>query len=93
MTPVTNVSIKRFETENFFIDIVEDEATFEAWLQEKHEGVASLMFGTPKEQYIKGKVFRTDLDLFCKVVEEDLDDYIYDYYRKYFDGCDDDDAE
>ena len=78
MKKVDNINITRLETECFYIDIVEnkDSHLFEAWLQGKDYGVSTLMFG----------YYAKDFDGFCEIVEENLSDYIYDYYREYCDG-------
>lgn len=85
----TNTQITRFETECFYIDIVETDSEFEAWLQEKHYGEATVMYGVPKHQKIGGENIDTDFELFCAMIESDLDDYIYEYYRKYANGWED----
>lgn len=86
MKKVENVQITRFETECFFIDIVEDEANFEAWLQEKQYGISSLMYGVPKHQVVRNETIDVDFDFFCEMIESDLDDYIYEYYAEYYNG-------
>ena len=75
---LTDTKITRYETECFFIDIVDDGKWFEAWLTEKESGISNLMFGMPNEQPTE----MIDFDRFLEIVEDNLDDYIYDYYRE-----------
>lgn len=75
---ITAYKITRYETESFFIDIVDDGNSFEAWLTEKGVGVSNLMFGIPKKQPTE----TIDFCRFLEIVEDNLDDYIYDYYRR-----------
>lgn len=76
------VSVTRYETECFYVDIIETVSEFEAWLTEKHCGVSDLMFGCPKEQS-HGTL---SLEHFLHMVEENLDDYIYEYYADHDNG-------
>ena len=83
MKKLNNAKITRYEEGNFWIDIVESESEFEAWLQERHCGVSSLMFGFPKEQFTDGEKLVVDNDFFCELVEANLDEYIEDYIEDY----------
>ena len=88
MKIVNNVKITRYETECFWIDIIETEDMFEAWLTGKDYGVSNLMFGCPKEQ---SNGHNISADGFMELVENNLDDYIYSYYREYDNGWGDED--
>lgn len=72
----TNINIIRFEHENFWVDIVELEDCYEAWLQHKDYGISDMMFGLSKE---------TGLDYFLEIVEVNLDEYEEDYMAEYAD--------
>ena len=85
MKKMDNVSITRFETECFYIDIIDNGDKFEAWLTYKTDGVSNLMFGMYKDNEI-------DFDLFCEIVEANLDEYRYEYYRSES-GLDDEEDE
>lgn len=85
MKKMDNISITRFETECFYIDIIDKGDLFEAWLSGKGYGVSELMFGVFKEQPT------VEIDSFLEMVDGSLDDYEYDYYRKHDMGWDDED--
>ena len=85
----TDVKITRFETECFWIDIVETETDFEAWLQSKEIGISKLMYGIPKHQTIGNDILDVDFDFFCAMIEADKEDYIYEYYRTEYNGWED----
>lgn len=86
---LTDTQITRYETGCFFIDIVDDGKTFEAWLTEKGTGASTLMFGLPKEQPTE----RIDFDCFLEIVEGNLDEYRYEYYRREYTNFAEDDDE
>ena len=88
MKKVNSTTITRFETECFWIDIVDDGTVLEAWLCGKSDGISELMFGYSKDQG-NGRVLTQNE--FLEDVEAELDYYRYAYYRKYYDGMDDED--
>lgn len=45
-----NVKITRFESDDYYIDIIETEDEFEYWLHLKDYGMATFYYGMPKEQ-------------------------------------------
>lgn len=72
----TDIKIIRFEHGNFWVDIVELEDWYEAWLQHKDYGISDMMFGLGKEN---------DLDYFLEIVEVNLDEYEEGYIEEYAD--------
>ena len=78
-----NINITRYETDCFYVFVMESESEFEAWLTEKTMGISNLMFGCPKYQPSFGTLTLKD---FLADVEECLDDYINEYYAEHFNG-------
>lgn len=72
----TNQKITRFEDGDFYIDIVESESDFEAWITEKEYGLSALMFGVPRKQADADDVSFTS---FCELIESNLDDHKANY--------------
>lgn len=63
--------------EDWFVDVVEFEYTYEAWLYNKEYGVKSLMFGFPKSNVGVG-VFLCTVEVMLEV-----ESYIRDYIESY----------
>lgn len=63
----TDIKITRYKDGEFYIDIVELESTYEAWLSHNSYGISDLMFGVPKTQQ--------SLHEFVELVEINLVDY------------------
>lgn len=76
----TNQKITRYEHGDYYIDIVENEDSFEAWITGKKYGTSELMYGSLKKQprCIYGDTTRP---IFLEMVENSLhfDNYIEDY--------------
>ena len=70
MRKVNNTTITRYKDGNFWIDIIETPDMYEAMIQHKEYGDASLMFGAPKKQPILPDM---TLDVFLDMVERNLD--------------------
>jgi len=76
----TNIKITRFEIGEFYVDIVETKGEIEAWLCGKKYGTSNFMFGMQKSstyfhdfyEIYNGEYFNA----FCKLVENNLDEYI-----------------
>ena len=73
----TNIKITRFADGDWFVDVVENEETYEAWLQHKDYGISSLMFGMMK----KDKTFEE----FCETAKMNLDNQKDFYQEEYMD--------
>ena len=43
-------NIRRFESDEYYIDIIETENEFEYWLHLKNYGMATFKYGMPKKQ-------------------------------------------
>lgn len=79
----TNIEITRFKHNCYYIDIVEMDDEFEAWICEKGYGVSLFALGVPKYQpsfQDSGLTFAQ----FYELVEEKLEEFIddYDEFRK-----------
>lgn len=72
----TNIKITRYEYKNFWIDIVDKEDTYEAWIQHKLYGIADEMFGVLKEQT------KTEEEM-IELINANLFNYIHDYVEEY----------
>lgn len=72
----TNQKITRFEDGDFYIDIVESESDFEAWITKKEYGLSALMFGVPRKQDGADDV---SFASFCELIESNLDDHKANY--------------
>ncbi len=59
--------------DQYYVDVVFDWKTYEAWIYNKDYGVKDLMFGTPAEQ--------TSLIEFLDTVNAVVPDYIESYYK------------
>lgn len=70
----TNIKIVRYEYGSFWIDVVEQNGEYEAWLTHKDYGVSDLMFGLNKEIGMKH---------FLSVVESIVDKFIKSYCENY----------
>ena len=82
----TNAKITRFESGNWYIDIVETKDEFNAWLTRKGYGVSSHMFGSPKTQHPNDRPALTvSFDDFCDLVEGNLREYKALYNEDYAD--------
>ena len=78
--------ITRYETGNYYVDIIEKEDIFESWLTGKGYGISEMMFGSAKEQHhIDGTRYTVDKKAFCDLVEANLPDYILAYSTEYED--------
>lgn len=73
----TDTKIIRFKHGDFFVDIVELDDMYEAWLRHKNYGISDMMFGDPKEY--------GDLNWFLDLVEANLDEYEEGYMEEYAD--------
>lgn len=82
----TKIKITRFEHDGYYIDIVEMEDEFEAWICEKEYGVSLFALGFPKYQpsfQESGLTFASFYEFIEEKLEELIDDY--DEFRgKYF---------
>lgn len=63
----TEIKITRFKDGEYFIDIVDDGKTYEAWISESDEANQMFMFGVSQKN--------ESFDRFCKVVESNLPKY------------------
>lgn len=72
MLKKANQKITRYQYESeyglYYVDIIETEDTYEAWITGERSGLSSLMFGVPKEQNQRKE--------FMNIVEALLDEYI-----------------
>lgn len=73
------VKITRFEEWKFWIDIIETEDEFEAWITQKNYSISQFMFGTFKKQDNGHDV---NFDDFVEMVEANLDDDIIYYLEE-----------
>ena len=72
----TSAQITRFESGNWYIEITETKAQFEAWIMPKKGGTADFMFGSPKKQHnTDGTEYTQSFDDFCEIVEANLPEY------------------
>ena len=69
----TDTKITRYESGPFWIDIVEEETTFEAWMCRMNFTEYMFMFGVEKNKA------GGDVEFFVDLVEGNLDEY-KDYY-------------
>lgn len=76
MTAVKNASITRYQHGEYYIDIVCQGKSREAWLVRKDYGISMLMFGDWVQQ---GRTF----DQFVRLVSKNLPEYIADYEKQY----------
>ena len=65
-----------YQYEDYYIEIIEFDGEYEAWLQHKDYGVKDLMFETLKDQQ--------ELAAFLASVEEKLPQYIEKYEESYY---------
>lgn len=71
----TKTRIIRFSDDDFYIDIVEEEKTLEAWMQHKNFGISVLMYGL-----LKSDVSYND---FVAMVARDCKAYEQQYMEEY----------
>ena len=70
----TNTKITRFKSGKYYIDIVENESGFEAWISTNEDCVSMMLFGVPKKQSsFPGYIETTDS--FCKLIKSDIASY------------------
>lgn len=62
-------------TDNFKVDILENDTKYEAWIYHEKYGIKSLMFGMPKEQQ--------PLSDFLEIVDGSMEEYIDEYTNDY----------
>ena len=80
----TRTAITRYKICEWFVDIIEDPDTYEAWLTHKGNGISTLMFGAPKKY--PGKIEGTDtqeFEDFCDLVEANCVEYMRDYLAEH----------
>lgn len=63
----TGAKITRYESGDYYVDVVELDNVYEAHITRKGYGVTDFMFGAPKEQQ--------SLKKFVEIVEANLDEY------------------
>lgn len=82
VTTYTNMFDDNFHGKSylFFVEVIETEDMFEAWIRASELGIASLMFGAPKKQTYTDDV---DYDGFVEMVENNFEDYADDYIMTY----------
>ena len=73
----TNTKIIRFEYDDFWVDVVEHEDYYEAWLTKKGYGISDMMFGELKEY--------GDLNHALSLFEANIEEYIEGYIDEYVD--------
>lgn len=80
MKESTSISVMRYISGDYYIDIVtnNETETREAWLQHKNYGISELMFGL--------EVKAVSPQRFIEIVEENLEQYKEDYADEYFEG-------
>jgi len=64
-------NIRRFESDNYYIDIIETEDEFEYWLHRKDYCMASFIYGMPKKQS-NGNIIT--FDIFYNSILYDLEE-------------------
>lgn len=82
----TNIKITRLEHNEYYIDIVEMEDEFEAWICEKGDGVSLFALGLPKYQpsfQESGETFASFYEFVEEKLEEFIDEYV-EFRNKYF---------
>lgn len=81
MLKKANQKITRYEYESvyglYYVDIIETETEYEAWITGERSGLSSLMFGLLKEQNARKE--------FMSIVEVLLDEYIEDWEEELLD--------
>ena len=82
MKKLEDVSITRYESGDFYIEIAESDNMREAWLRHKDCGISELMFSMPIKQ-VDGI---TSYDWFLDIVESNLTAYKDSYNEEYIDA-------
>ena len=81
MKKLNDISITRYESGDFYIDITETDNTREAWLRHKDCGISELMFSME----IKQADGITSYGWFLDIVEANLPAYKDSYEKEYID--------
>ena len=82
----TKIKITRFEHNEYYIDIIEMDDEFEAWICEKEYGVSLFALGLPKYQPTfqeSGLTFASFYEFVEEKLEEFIDEYV-EFRDKYF---------
>ena len=74
--PVTDIKITRYESGDFWVDIIDKPDVYEAWLSHKKMGVSDMMFGECKHQPV------TEDPTYESFVDDAL--YLADEYKLYY---------
>lgn len=82
MRVADGINITRLDYGLFYVDIVESEDEYEAWLLKKDYGVSSLMFGCPKHQECDNSDWSFERFVYELVEPNLLDEQVY--YMKEF---------
>lgn len=81
LSKIENINITTYEYKNgTMIEIVEKDDSFEAWIYDENYGVKDLMWGEPIHNTRFGKPYVQTYENFVKLVEENIEEYIEDYY-------------
>jgi len=73
-----------YDTEEYYVDIIEKYDSFEAWITGKNYGVSALMFGSAKQNYFHDCPYEVTKKEFIKTVESNLRYEIAAYYDEYY---------
>ena len=76
----TNQKITRYEYESeyglYYVDIIETETQFDAWITGCRSGLSSFAFGELKQNTYFGQPVTITRKEFMEMVEENIDEYI-----------------
>jgi len=76
--------VSRYEVDDFYVDIIDKDDSYEAWLVGKRYGISSMMFGTAKKNQFHGVEYTETKRNFLKTVESNLDFEIAAYFDEYY---------
>lgn len=79
MMKKVDIKSTRFEHDDFWVDVIETDYGWEAWITKKNYGVSAMMFGLQKEQ----KEFETTYEEALEIIENNLEEYERGYMEEY----------
>ena len=80
MLKKANQNVTRYEYESayglYYVDIIETETEFDAWITGERHGLSTFAFGEMKQNTYFGQPVTMTRKEFMKLVEENIDEYI-----------------